>query len=128
MDLKKEMEVWSNNIRNTKIFKQTNCTASMKFCYLHPTIEAQGKCSGCGNDICQKDYRIIDEITGQYKEWVDTKSYNPSSNMYDRGRRLETTNEISPVVYCVLCFDRIQGIDPESDPSVDLTNPNKTGS
>ena len=70
----------------------------MDFCYLHPTVEAQGKCLRCGNFICEKDYRIMSEMT---------------------------STGTNPVIYCVICFDRMHGIDPAREPSISMVNPNK---
>ena len=46
----------------------------MEFCYLHPTVEASGQCTGCGNWICDKDYTLLKEDIGEATELINKKS------------------------------------------------------
>ena len=42
----------------------------MNFCYIHPTVEAEGRCFQCGKWICIHDYTLYEEKFGQgRKNW-----------------------------------------------------------
>ncbi len=90
----------------------------MDFCYLHPSIEANGICSSCGNFICKNDYRILNDEISRKQEWINTKYYDSTMNSYQYGQRRMTNIEMGPVIFCAVCYDRILGIKPENDQSI----------
>lgn len=69
----------------------------MNFCYIHPTVEAEGKCFQCGNWICIHDYNLLEEGFGKgRKNWHSGK-----------------TVEEEPVVLCPNCFKQDTHHNPE---------------
>lgn len=68
----------------------------MNFCYLHPTVEAEGQCFQCGNWICIKDYNLLEEEIGEKKKhWYNRKVVDDE-----------------PVVLCPNCFNKDTGLNP----------------
>lgn len=62
----------------------------MNFCYIHPTVPAEGKCFQCGNWICIHDYNLLEEKFGEKrKNW--------------HSRKVE---EDEPVVLCPNCYKK----------------------
>ena len=65
----------------------------MNFCYLHPTVEAEGRCFQCGNWICIHDYNLLEEKVGEKRK-----------NWHSR----EVVDD-EPVVLCPNCFEKDVG-------------------
>ncbi len=60
----------------------------MQFCYLHPNVEAEGRCYQCKNWICLHCYNLLEEEIGEgRKNWHSRK-----------------TEEDEPVVLCPNCY------------------------
>ena len=76
----------------------------MEFCYLHPTLEASGQCSGCGNWICDKDYALLKEGIGVESKLVNNKSNNGFRSRFQRGPKIVTRKVTGPVIYCIPCY------------------------
>ena len=70
----------------------------MNFCYLHPTVEAEGRWAQCGQFICINDYNILEEKFGK--------------NNKKKG-------ETDPVVLCPNCFHQDTG----KKPKVEIEDP-----
>lgn len=97
----------------------------MKFCYIHPDLEAQGQCTGCNNWICSKDFNLVDEEIGKREEWVKVKHYSTTTSNSYYNDKLVTRPEYGPVIYCTDCFERKMGIKSELTQSERLLNPEK---
>ena len=62
----------------------------MEFCYLHPTVTAEGQCFQCGNWICIHDYNLLEEgFSEGRKNWHSRKIVDEE-----------------PVVLCPNCYSK----------------------